>query len=64
MAIAQVSSSSAPVPAKGVSFDFKPQKTPETVISQENEGKSQIKTGVGNQNLNELKSVEEVNAKV
>ncbi len=64
MAIAQISSSSTSAPAKGVSFDFKPQKGPETIVDRENEDKNKMKPGIDNQNLNELKSVEKVDAKV
>ncbi len=64
MAMAPVSGGSNTVPAKGVSFDFKPQKGPETIIDRENEDKNKVKPGIDNQNLNELKSVEKVDAKV
>ena len=67
MAIAPVSGGSKPVPAnsaRGVSFDFKSQKGPETVIDREKEKENQIKTGTGSQNLNEIKGVEEVDTKV
>jgi hypothetical protein len=64
MTIAPVSGGSKPVSAKGVSFDFKPQKGPETVIDRENEDKNRIKTGASNQNPNEVKKVEKVDTEV
>jgi len=56
--------------ASGVSFDFKPKKGPETVTDQENEQNNKMKPGIDNQkledeqNLEAVKGVQEVDAKV
>jgi hypothetical protein len=59
--------------ASGVSFDFKPKKAEETIVDKENKENNQMKPGIANQtkpseednqNLEEVKGVQEVDAKV
>jgi len=63
MAISSVGSAGQSQGASRASFDVKQKKENETIVDQENKENNRMKPGIDNQDLDEFKGVQEVDAK-